>query len=186
MTGKTKIGPPSSGNTALDGTTVTLAAAMAPMLLAVAIFSLTLLRETKNPSQTITDEVFAFLSGICLLGSATSADAAMDNCEATTRQRLTFLRLGYLLFCAAICTLTTAIPILYAETEGMPLSWPWYVLFLLTGISVGAKPMVYKEPKHEYSLTAVMVGFYAVTIVSLFLRMHSAPHTKWGDPRPFF
>jgi hypothetical protein len=132
---------------------VSLAEAMAPLLFAVATFSLTLLRETANPTRTCTDEIFAVLSGVCLLGSSTSADAALDEYKFTTWERLKFLNLGYLLFCLAIGTLTAAVPILYAETEGRALWWGPYWVFGLTGFVVAAKPMVYREPLFKYSVT---------------------------------
>jgi hypothetical protein len=164
--------PPTSRNPELDKLTPQLATAMAPMLLAVAIFSLTLLRQTTDPTGTRTDEIFAFLSGICLLGSATSADAVMDSCEATTPQRLKFLRIGYPLFCLAVAILTAAVPILYAETQRRSLSWWMYLLFFATGCIVGWKPMVKDEPVEEYSLTWAMGFASALTIATLTLLTH--------------
>jgi hypothetical protein len=150
----------------LDHLTVPLAAAMAPMLLAVAIFSLTLLRQTQNAHATYTDELFALLSGICLLGSATSADAAMDSCKATWQQRLIFLRTGYPLFCLAIGTLTAAVPILYAETGCKTLTGWRYLLFGVTGLTAAIKPMLYVEYK-EYSWTVLMFACYFASIIVL-------------------
>jgi hypothetical protein len=110
MTTSPPTPPPTTGSAALDQLTVPLAVAMSPMLLAVAIFSLTLMRQITNGPQTYTDELFAFLSAVCLLGASTTADAAMDSCQASFLQRLVFLRLGYPLFCLAIGTLTTGRP----------------------------------------------------------------------------
>jgi hypothetical protein len=156
------------------------------MLLAVAIFSLTLLRQTTNPTGTHTDEIFAILSGICLLGSSTSADAALDNRQATIWQRVKFLRLGYPLFCGTIAVLMAAVPILYAETQGRPLSKCLYFLFWLTGISVGVKPMVYKEPFQEYFLTTVMGVLSAATFYFLYRLTHQVPLPNGPAPRPWF
>jgi hypothetical protein len=112
---------------------VPLATAMAPMLLAVAIFSLTLLVQTKAPKETITDELFAVLSAACLLGSATVTDSAMDSCKASFVERLTFLGGGYVLFCLAIGVISAAIPILYAERSGATPIARWrYTLFFLS------------------------------------------------------
>lgn len=74
-----------SGNTqesvtvARDEIEVRLAITLAPMLLAIAIFSLTLVGSVTNPSNTIVDEVFSLLSVVCILGAATAADSVMDN-----------------------------------------------------------------------------------------------------------
>jgi hypothetical protein len=139
-----------------------LATAMVPMLLAVAIFSLTLLVQTKTPKETITDELFAFLSAACLLGSATIADSAMDSCKASFEDRLRFLGFGYVLFCLAIGTISATIPILYAERAGAtPIAHWRYILFFFTGITVAVKPMLYEE---NY-WTVLMFSCYIATIV---------------------
>jgi hypothetical protein len=140
----TQPSPPQSttGNAALDQLTVPMAAAMAPMPMAIAIFSLTLLRQTPNAAKTYTDELFAFFSAVCLLGSATSADAALDNYRATWQQSLVFLRFGYPLFCLAIGFLTTAVAVLYAETAGKSVVRWEHILFAVTGFASAVKPMI--------------------------------------------
>jgi len=151
---------PSSSNAALAHITVPMATA--PMLLAVAIFSVTLLSQTTNASATITDELFALLSAVCLLGSATVADSAMDSCNASWVNRIKFLGFGYPLFCLAIGTLTTALPILYAEKAGATPIRSWrYILYAITGLTVAVKPMLDKENWW----TLLMFACYIATIV---------------------
>ena len=167
----------------LDDFTVSLAEAMAPMLLAVAVFSLTLLRQTSNPTRTYTDEIFAVLSGVCLFGSATSADAAMDRYHLNIWKRIRFLNGGYLLFCLAIGTLTFAVPVLYAETEGRTLSfWP-YVIFGLMGLVVAYKPMVDRETG-GFLLTALMAISYVATMWALAHLTHPAVSPNGFTPGP--
>jgi hypothetical protein len=70
--------------------------------------------------------------------------------------------------------LTAAVPIFYAETEGRRLRAWMYALFFATGLIVGLKPMVYKEPR-EYSLTVLMVLAYILTAVLCALLLHPGP-----------
>ena len=126
---------------------------MAPMLLAVATFALTLLVQTRNPRATITDELFALLSAACLfLGSATIADSAMDSCRASGSERLKFLGGGYLLFCIAIGAISTVIPIVYLEQAGAaPIALWRYLLFAATGVVVLVKPLLSEERSWTYA-----------------------------------
>jgi len=140
-----------------------LATLLGPMLLAVAVFSLNLLSQIKNADQTHVDELLAILTAICLLGSATSADSVMDAFSVSTRERLTYLGFGYLLFCLAIGILTAAVPIIYAEVTGfVPIATWRYWLFGLTGIAAAVKPMLWKER----SWTAVMFIFYGLSLIA--------------------
>jgi hypothetical protein len=154
--------PPPPPFKTLDELKLPLATAMAPMLLAVATFALTLLVQTKNPRATITDELFALLSAACLLGSATIADSAMDSCGASGSERLKFLGGGYLLFCIAIGAISTVIPIVYLEQAGAaPIALWRYLLFAATGVVVLVKPLIYEER----SWTTLMFGLYILTII---------------------
>jgi hypothetical protein len=123
-----------------------LAAALAPMLLTVAIFSLTLVGSQPDPKATIIDELFSLLSAVCLLGSATVADSAMDKYGVGVGARFTFLGGGYFLFCLAVGTMSAAIPILYAgKISAAPIA-PWrYILFFATGLSAIIKLMQGEE-----------------------------------------
>jgi hypothetical protein len=146
-----------------------LATAMAPMLLAVATFALTLLVQTKNPRATITDELFALLSAACLLGAATIADSAMDSYGVSGSDRLKFLGGGYLFFCIAIGAISTVIPIIYLEQAGAaPIALWQYFLFAATGIVVLVKPLLHEER----SWTTLMFGLYIATIIVSAFSVH--------------
>jgi hypothetical protein len=137
-----------------------LATTLAPMLLTVAIFSLTLVSQRPDPNATtILDELFSLLSAVCLLGSATIADSAMDkHTPLGIRRRFKFFGGGYFLFCLTVGTMSAAIPILYASTA--PIAQWRYILFFFTGFSAIIKLMLGVETRG----TALMFACYLATI----------------------
>lgn len=133
-------------STALNDLELRLATVLAPMLLAISIFSLTLVGNIKDPATTIVDEIFSLLSALCILGSTTVADAIMDKAGQTPTQRFSFLGGGYFLFCLAAGVMTTSLPLLYLAKKSV-ISIPiWkYIIFSATGISVISKLMQHEE-----------------------------------------
>lgn len=146
-----------------------LATALAPMLLAISIFSLTLVGNIKDPSVTIVDEIFSFLSALCILGSATVADAIMDKAGKSISQRFSFLGGGYFLFCLAAGTMTTALPLLYlAKTNSATSIEVWkYLVFFATGFSVIIKLMLNKESAWTVGMFILFVGSICAIAITL-------------------
>jgi hypothetical protein len=139
-----------------------LAAALAPMLLTVSIFSLTLVGNIDKPESTYVDEVLCFLSGLCVLGAAMVADSALDKANVSIRDRFTFLGGGYFLFCAAAGAMTIVIPLLYIAKKTTPVPIPpWqYFIYVFTGLSMTAKLMQNKE-------TAWTVGMFVLAVATI-------------------
>ncbi len=131
----------------LDDLELRLAAALSPMLLTVAIFSLTLVGNIAQPSATYVDEILCLLSAFCILGAAMVADSALDKAELSLTARFAFLGGGYFLFCVAAGAMAIVIPLLYMAKAlpSIPIPVWKYILYSLTGFSVTAKLMQNKE-----------------------------------------
>jgi len=153
-----------------DDLEVRLATALAPMLLAAAVFSLTALSLVPKPDATFTDEFLAALAALCIFGTALVLDSALDAAKVTEKARVTLLGGGYLLFCIAVGALTTAVPIIYAtkqaDAAGIAYIWhlPSIMIFLGAGVSVIFKLMWFRD--HNIFLMA-MGFFYGLSISAL-------------------
>lgn len=130
-----------------DDLELRLTTALSPMLLTVAIFSLTLVGNIVQPAATFVDEILCLQSASCILGAAMVADSALDKAGLSISDRFVFLGGGYFFFCLAAGVMTLIIPLLYlaktAPATHIPL-WQ-YILYMLTSLSVITKLMQNKE-----------------------------------------
>lgn len=141
-----------------------LAPTLAPMLLTVAIFSLTLVSNIATPELTIVDEVLCLLSVACILGAAMVADSILDKADLSFFNRLEFLGGGYFLFCVVAGVISFVIPLLYVfkSHPGVPLAIWQYIVFGSTAISVTTKLMQNEEK-------AWTAGMFVLSVASIVL-----------------
>lgn len=148
-----------------DDLELRLATALSPMLLTVAIFSLTIVGNIAEPGATFVDEILCLLSASSLLGAALVADSALDKAELAISDRFVFLGGGYFLFCLAAGVMTVVIPLLYlAKMSPTAPVLPWqYILYACTGISVIAKLMQNKEKAWTVGMFILFVATLCAT-----------------------
>lgn len=130
-----------------DDLELRLATTLAPMLLTVSIFSLTIVGRGESPESTITDEILCLLSALCILGAAMVADSALDRVNLSISERFKFLGGGYFLFCLAAGVLSFVIPLLYISRSFPNFSiegWQ-YLIYLFSAVSVTSKLMQNEE-----------------------------------------
>jgi hypothetical protein len=152
-----------------DDLDVRLATALAPMLLAAAVFSLTALSLIPKPDATFTDEFLAALAALCIFGTALVVDSALDTAKVTERARVTLLGGGYLLFCIAVGALTTAVPIIYAtkqaDAAGEAYAWQSSIIYFIgAGAAVSLKLMWFRD---RNAFLILMILFYALSVHAL-------------------
>jgi hypothetical protein len=145
---------------------VRFATTLAPVLLALAVFSLSTMTLVKAPGCTFTDEFLAILAGVCIFASAVIIDSALDSAQIDGLERLSFLQFGYLLFCIVVGSLTTAVFVLYAakqaDAAGQPYRWEAStILFAFAGISVVGKMMWFRD---RNAFVISMFLFYALSV----------------------
>ncbi|MDE1963379.1 MAG: hypothetical protein KGI42_05660 [Xanthomonadaceae bacterium] len=154
-----------------DDLELRLATALAPMLLTIAIFSLTLVGNIAHPDSTHVDEVLCLLCAFCILGAATVADSALDKVGLSVRDRLFFLGGGYLFFCLAVGVVSIVIPLLYVA-KAFPAAdvhtWQ-YILYICTGTSVTVKLMQNKEKAWTVGMVILFVLTMCVTSAERYL-----------------
>ena len=139
---------------------------LSPMLLTVAVFSLNLLTQVKNPASTITDELLAILAAVCLFGAAVSADELLDLHEIKSSDRWKFLGVAYPAFCLAIGILTFAVPVIYLEeSTHLPVPIWRYGVFGFAGVFALVKPMIYEEKGWTVAYMIFAAGSIIVTMV---------------------
>lgn len=141
-----------------------LATTLAPMLLAVSIFSLTLVERTAAPANTYVDEILSLLSTICILGATMVADSALDKVNLSYNDRFRFLGGGYLLFCVVTGVITMTIPLIYISKQCLtkPLNGWYYFIYFIAGSLASLKLMNNKEK-------ALTISMFAFFIFSIFM-----------------
>jgi hypothetical protein len=139
-----------------------LATTLAPMLLTIATFSLTVMGLQQNPEKTIVDELFSFIGAACLLAAAVVADSALDKQDLGLFERMKFMGGGYLFFCLVVGAMSTAIPILYSAKRagGDGITWhKSYLWFISVGIFVVLKLMSHKDK--QVWTAAIILSYFA-------------------------
>jgi hypothetical protein len=135
------------------------------MLLAISIFSLTIVGNITGPNATLVDEIFSILSAVCILAAAAVADSAMDEAEFSFADRVGLLGHGYLLFCVVAGVMTIAIPLLYIAKASPGVIPGWnYIIFAATGLFVAIKLMQNKEKAWTALMFAGVVASLCVVI----------------------
>jgi len=129
-----------------------LTTTLAPMLVTVAVFSLGAVSLIKDPGCTFTDEFLSIFAAFCIFAAAAIVDSALDDAGITgPKERFFFLQFGYFAFCLVLGFLTTTVGFLYvakqADSVGQPYQWLQGIngLFLLTGLSVIGKMMLFRD-----------------------------------------
>jgi hypothetical protein len=142
-----------------------LASTLAPMLLTVAIFSLTLVGNIATSNGTIVDEVLCLLSAACILGAAMVADSALDMADLSFANRFQFLGGGYFLFCVVAGVISFVIPLLYVfkSHNGVTLATWQYLVYGFTALSVVFKLMQNKEKSWTVGMFVLSAASVIVT-----------------------
>lgn len=143
-----------------------LATTLSPMLLTVAIFSLTATSAISNAPSSIVDELLSVLASFCIFSAALLIDSALDKLSLSFFDRLTFLGGGYLLFCIAVGAMTAIVPIFYeAKKLGLG-SFGWqstFIPFIAAGLFVLLKLMTFKD-KSAFTV-AIILSYFASAYV---------------------
>ncbi len=149
----------------LDELELRLATTLAPMLLTVSIFSLTLVGITQKPDTTILDEVLCLLSLFCILSAALVADSALDKANLDFLNRTRFLGGGYVLFCIVAGVMSFVVPLLYIAKNppSTELAGWYYIIYAATATSVSTKLMQNKEVGWTAGMFVLVVISLAIT-----------------------
>src|ERR1051325_6996303 len=107
-----------------------LTTTLAPMLLAIATFSLIIVGQEQHPQVSIVDELFSCLGAICLLAAALVADSALDKQAVGLFDRVKLMGGGYLFFCLIVGMMSAAIPVLYSAKRAGAAGIMWHQSFL--------------------------------------------------------
>jgi hypothetical protein len=149
-----------------------LATTLAPMLLTVAIFSLSSMTLVSKPAMTWVDELLSLIAAFSIFAAALIIDFALDHQQLSSEERLKFLGGGYLFFCIVVGIMTAAVFILYSavqvqSVEGKPVAFGWqksFIPFFGAGISVSLKMMWFRDRNIFFF---AMLIFYSFSIYAL-------------------
>jgi hypothetical protein len=150
-----------------DDLELRLATTLAPMQLAIAVFSLGASSFVPNAKFTIIDELLFTLASFCIFSAALLIDSALDKHSLDFSKRLSFLSGGYVSFCLVVAVLGASVPLLYEAKKAGSNPFGWHISFIPfigAGLSVFLKMMTFRD-RNAY--TVCMIIFCAWTIYVL-------------------
>lgn len=137
-----------------------------PILVAVAIFSLTVMALEQTPKHTFVDEIFGLLGLFSLFSSAWIIDHMLDEIKLKVIERFKLIGGGYFLFCIVIAAMSTGTLLLYyvKKTGLETVSWNnAFLPFLLTGMFIILKLMSHRD-RQVWSLCIMLAFGWSIKI----------------------
>jgi hypothetical protein len=145
-----------------------LATTISPILVAVAVFCLTVMAIEASPRQTFVDEIFGILGLLSLFSAALIVDSLLDEQKIKFVERLMLMSTGYFIFSFIVGAMSTSILLLYYVKNHSGTQDTWdnsFFPFILTGIFIVLKLMSH-EDRHIW-LIGMMFAF-VWSLISVF------------------
>lgn len=136
--------------------------ALAAILVAIAIFCLSVMALEKNSSTSPINDIFGILGLLSMLSSALIIDAMLDKANLDFCYR--FKRLlngGYFLFCIVMAGISFSILLIYQMQERQAFSFQWsktYILFGASSIALFLKLMC--DDKDHLSAPSLAILYF--------------------------
>jgi hypothetical protein len=143
-----------------------LAMTLSPILIAVAVFCLTVMGLEQSPQQSIIDEIFGVLGLVSLFSAALSIDSILDDYELGVWDRFRLMKGGYFAFTLVVGAMSASILLLYYAKAHALSQVGWsnsFIPFVLTGLFIVCKLMSHKDNE------AFTVGIIAAIGASIFV-----------------